>query len=431
MSFMYDGDDPASSNNDTGERNDGAINRGNGVLGFIGGALIYTDHEPYFTSPEDTARRVYSHQWWNWESDPGSDKEKYEYSIGTHTLSAGRKFMPRPFEDGAPVFDYRWMTSTGPFNDFVNGSSLRAVYVAAVGLGLRGLRQNIDNALQAYYAGSVSSDPYHPSDFISDIHWSLPVPPSIPNLVYSPYPKGQGIVLAWDDVAEKTPDPKLGQLDFEGYRVYRAAYSPSEWQLIAAFDHVDAEVTVYDANGDSLGRVNLPDVVYTLIDTGGTFLGQSYAQPVNGLPYYYAVTAYDPAKPDINLPSIESPKTNFKIDLATGAPLPVIPNILYESVQSSYDLTKIRVVPNPYKGYSELEERFQEKLMFQGLPSACKLSVFTLTGDLVIAIDHNDGTGQELWNLISRNNQAIKAGLYIYVVETENDKHIGKFVVLR
>jgi hypothetical protein len=431
MSYMYDGDDPASGNWDTGERDDPSINRGEGVLGFIGGALIYTDHLPYVESIEDTLRRVYSHQWWNWESDPGSDKEKYEYMIGGHTLSAGRKFMPRPFESGAPVFDYRWMTTSGPFNDYYNNDTLRVVYVAAVGEGLRGLRQNIDNALWAYYSGSTWSNPYKPSDFVSDVHWSLPVPPAVPNLVYSPYEEGQGTVLAWDDIAEKTPDPKLGIIDFQGYRVYRARYAPRDWQIMAQFDNVDMEVTVYNANGDSIGRANLPDIQYTMIDTGGTFVGTTYSQPVNGLPYYYAVTAYDPIKTELNLPSIESPKTNFKTDLATGAPVPVIPTILYETHQETYDLSLIKVVPNPYRGYSELEERYQEKIMFQNLPPACKLSIFTMTGDLVIAIDHNDGSGQELWDLISRNNQAIKAGLYIYVIETEDDKNIGKFVILR
>ncbi len=431
MSYMYDGDDPSTSADDTGERGDAAINRGNGVLGFIGGALIYTDIQPYYEAPEDTLRRVFSHQWWNWESDPGTDREKYEYMTGTHLSSANRKFMPRPFEDGAPVFDYRWMTTTGPFNNMFDGDTVRFVYIAAVGKGLKGLRQNVDNSIIAYYSGSTWSNPYKPSDFRADIHWSLPVPPTIPNLVYSPYEKGAGVLLAWDDVAETTPDPKIGQIDFEGYRVYRAEYAPANWQLIAAFDNVNGPVVVKDANGDSAAFIDLPDLVHTFIDTGGTFLGKTFSRPVNGLPYYYAVTAYDPEKPELELPSNESPRSNYKVDLVTGAPVPVIPSILYSSVASSYDLKKVQVVPNPYKGFSELEERYQEKIMFQNLPPACKISIFTLTGDLVITIDHNDGTGQELWNLQSRNIQAIKAGLYIYVVETENDKEIGKFVVLR
>jgi hypothetical protein len=431
MSYMWDGDDPASGVWDTGERDDANINRGEGVLGFIGGSLIYTDKLPYYESIEDTLRRVYSHQWWNWESDPGSDQEKYEYMTGTHTLSANRKFMPRPFDGGAPVFDYRWMTCSGPFDDYQNGDTIRVVYVAGVGKGLRDLRQNIDNGLRAYYSGSTWSDPYNPSDFISDVHWSLPVPPTVPNLVYSPYEKGQGTVLAWDDIAETTPDPKLGIIDFQGYRVYRTLYAPRSWQIIAQFDNVDAEVTVFNADGDSIGRANLPDIQYTFVDTGGVFVGNEYLQPVNGLPYYYTVTAYDPVKTELNLPSIESPRVNFKTDIVTGAPLPVIPTILYETEVQSFDLSKITVVPNPYRGYSELEERYQEKIMFQNLPPACKLSVFTMTGDLVIAIDHNDGSGQQLWNLVSRNNQAVKAGLYLYVVETENDKRIGKFVILR
>lgn len=430
MAYMYDGDDPATSNDDTGERGDPTINGGEGVTGFIGGAIIYTDSEPFYEAPEDTLRRVFSHQWWNWESDPGTDKEKYEYMTGTHLASAGRKFMPHPFVDGAPVFDYRWMTTTGPFNNYGDGDVIKAVYAAGVGYGLRGIRQNIDNAFVAYYSGSQTSNPYKPSAFDEDVHFSLPVPPSIPDLVYSPYNKGNGIILRWDQAAETVEDPKLGMLDFEGYRVYRADYAPSNWQLIAAFDNRDEAVIVYSANGDSLTTMNLPPIQNTFIDTGGTFAGQTFSQPINGFPYYYAVTAYDPAKPALELPSIESPKSNYKVDLLTGAPVPVIPTILYEE-EGDIDISEVSVVPNPYKGYSRFEERYQEKIMFQNLPPACKISIFTMTGDLVKVIDHKDGTGQELWNLQSRNIQAIKAGLYLYVVETENDKHIGKFVVLR
>ena len=69
--------------------------------------------------------------------------------------------------------------------------------------------------------------------------------------------------------------------------------------------------------------------------------------------------------------------------------------------------------------------------MFQNLPPACKISIFSLTGDLIDEINHTDGSQQELWDLITRNEQSIKTGLYIYVVETDKDKKIDKFVILR
>ena len=60
--------------------------------------------------------------------------------------------------------------------------------------------------------------------------------------------------------------------------------------------------------------------------------------------------------------------------------------------------------------------------------------IFTMTGDLVETIYHDNGTDAELWDLISRNNQKAVSGLYVYVVETEQPKYekfVGKFVIVR
>ena len=94
----------------------------------------------------------------------------------------------------------------------------------------------------------------------------------------------------------------------------------------------------------------------------------------------------------------------------------------------------IKVVPNPYKGTALFESRYEDKVRFTNLPPSCKISIFTITGDLVDTIYHNDATDAHLWDLISRNRQKVVSGLYIYVVETEEPeykKEIGKFVIIR
>ncbi len=434
MSYMYDADNNSTAADDTGERNASY----GPVDGFLGGVLIYTDRAPFNTTEADTFLRPYSHQWWNWESDPGTDLEKYQYFTANHPSSV-HKFQPRPLELGAPTFDYRWMTTTGPFEIFAPGDTLHFVYAAVVGQGLKGMRVNAENAIKAYYSGSKSSNPYNPSAPNEDEHWVLPVPPPQPTLVYSP--KYEGIYLSWDTKAETAIDPMLGTTDFRGYKVYRSMYAPSDWTMIAAFDNVDEEVAVTTTAGDTLAtNVNLPPIQNTFLDNGGEFLGESYDKPVNGLPYYYAVVAYDPAKEAVGdrpaLNSIESPRTNFKVDPETGAPQPVIPQGLYETsdgqVTESWDIDDVTVVPNPYLGTSVLEERYTEKIMFQNLPPSCKISIYTLTGDHVISIDHTSGTSQELWNIRSRNEQDVKTGAYFYVVEDmEGNKKTGKMVILR
>ena len=438
MSYMYDADDPTSPEDDTGEE-------GN-VPGFIGGRIIYTDfyklNGPYRTTPEDTFPRPYSHQWWNWESDPGTDKDKYDYMNASHAASTiggvNYHFLPHPFRLNAPTFDYRFMITTGPFQTLSVGDTLRFVWVSGVGKGIAGLRENMDNAVKAYYSGSKKSSPYEPSGPDEDLHWIIPVPPPVPSLVYSP--ADRGVKLSWDTKAETTLDPMLGYIDFEGYRVYRAVYSPENWELIAAFDNVDAPVYVIDfETGDTLNNgepVDLPDITHTFVDTGGVFLGEVIERPKNNFPYYYVVTAYDsykPADPVTGRPEfkqIESSKSNYLTDPETGKPLPVYPKVIYDS---DVQLSKLnpKVVPNPYVGASLMEARYEDKIAFINLPPTCVISIYSMTGDLIKKIEHTDGTDIELWDMVSRNTQDIVSGVYIFVVEDESDKFIGKFIVLR
>ncbi|NIA29064.1 MAG: hypothetical protein GWP06_04015 [Actinobacteria bacterium] len=470
-SLMFDGDYPQSAENDVGERSSPNPN-----TGFIGGRLIYSDivNEndvfPYLTTPADTMMRPFAHQWWNWESDPGDDIEKYDYLDAQHEASTqlGKhyNFLPLPYDLNAPTFDYRWLTSTGPFNNFKPGDKIRAVYAAGVGLGLQGMRENLDNALKAYYAGSKHSNPYQPSAPDEDNHYVLPIPPQIPSLTYTPLHGGARLV--WDNIAEITVDAMLGRTDFEGYKIYRSLYDPSSWEVIAAFDNVDGKVLVKNTDGivinakkdpdtgkvvpygdprwenisdDNFIKVDLPPITHSYDDQGGEFLGREISRPINGLQYFYAVVAYDPDKEATAdqpaLGSQESAKSNYMKDPKNGAPLAVIPTNMYAvQVVQGEDLKNmgIRVVPNPYRGTALFESRYEDKIRFTNLPPACKISIFTMTGDLVETIYHDNGTDAELWDLISRNNQKAVSGLYVYVVETEQPKYekfVGKFVIVR
>ena len=94
----------------------------------------------------------------------------------------------------------------------------------------------------------------------------------------------------------------------------------------------------------------------------------------------------------------------------------------------------VKVVPNPYfvnSGYNETE--YKKRIRFTRLPGECKLSIFTISGELVRELDHNSSTDGNLWwDLRSYNNQEIAPGLYIFVVQTPSgDKKIGKFAVVR
>ncbi|MCB2199115.1 hypothetical protein KQI63_06890 [bacterium] len=494
MSYMFDGDYPQSGENDAGERH-----LSTPVSGFIGTRFLYLPEGSYELSnePGDTLPRPYSHQWWNWESDPGSDREKYEYMTGQHSLSAGQKFMPHPFDygAGAPVFDYRYMISAGPINGWEDQEVKKFVMVTSLGWGLKGLRENVDNAMVAYYRGDFNEigDPIQgpdpnevgaevyaayqdqlgfygnwPTTITQDAHFKLPIPPQIPDLHYSAADKA--VDLVWDSSAETAIDNFLGTPDFEGYKIYRSKYNAQTWELIAAFDVAGTGPTyLFTGDHDTLNPIttdgtdrilfsdpnyasikesgtsgvdwnyipiDLPDIVNRYSDTGGTFaeangdpIFENIEIPVNGLKYFYTVVAYDPDKPNLGLTSIESAKSNYRKTL-DGAPDPVIPR---PAIAGEEDLSNVKVVPNPYKGTALFESRYEDRVSFVNLPARCKISIFSMTGDLIDEITKTDATtGAVYWDLISRNDQKVVSGLYIYAVETPGgEKKIGKFLIIR
>jgi hypothetical protein len=69
--------------------------------------------------------------------------------------------------------------------------------------------------------------------------------------------------------------------------------------------------------------------------------------------------------------------------------------------------------------------------LFINIPLKCTIKIFTVTGDLVKTIVHDDGTTEQAWNQVSDNNQLIFSGVYIYHVESEMGNKVGKFVVVR
>ena len=108
----------------------------------------------------------------------------------------------------------------------------------------------------------------------------------------------------------------------------------------------------------------------------------------------------------------------------------------------------VYVYPNPYlgdAGYYELGYENRKGTIipdrarlihFSNLPSVCKISIFSLDGDLIGTIDHNFPEGgpesmHDWWNLVSRSGLAVESGLYYWVVESSTRTQIGKLVILK
>ena len=92
-------------------------------------------------------------------------------------------------------------------------------------------------------------------------------------------------------------------------------------------------------------------------------------------------------------------------------------------------LENIQVVPNPYVAHSNYNEtEYLRKIRFINLPETCSITIYTISGEKVHSLKHdNINDGNAWWDLRTINNQEISPGLYLFSVETENDKYIGKF----
>ena len=103
-----------------------------------------------------------------------------------------------------------------------------------------------------------------------------------------------------------------------------------------------------------------------------------------------------------------------------------IPEIIMETVVS--DLTQARVYPNPVR------PNVADKgvITFDRLPIGTRIRLFTPNGELLETLDvtEQDRNHKEWW-LTSNNTADVSTGIYIYVLEFEAEKKIGKIAVLK
>lgn len=104
--------------------------------------------------------------------------------------------------------------------------------------------------------------------------------------------------------------------------------------------------------------------------------------------------------------------------------------------QAGKHISDIRVVPNPYIISADennlLFPARKNRLAFFDIPGECKIQIFTELGELIKEINHDDGSGDEFWDLNTSSNQLVVSGIYIAVFTTPGGKkEIEKFAVIR
>lgn len=145
-------------------------------------------------------------------------------------------------------------------------------------------------------------------------NWAFPSPPLPPKL--TAIPGDQKVILSWDNSPELKADEfakvmkDAGDLlyrdyDFEGYRLWKSRTAlPGDWELLGEWD-IENEIKLLP------GDMYIPGIgiVGSGEESNNSGLWYSYVDEdvINGITYYYAVTAFDyntpgdPAKPNQDL----------------------------------------------------------------------------------------------------------------------------------
>jgi len=179
-------------------------------------------------------------------------------------------------------------------------------------------------------------------------------------------------------------------------------------------------------------------------DTNQYWYKFEYNNQLRGWQYVYALTAYDKGDSANDLQSLESSllSNSFRLIPGTGS--------------LDDESTPIGVYPNPYyvnAAWDGQQER-ERKIYFYNLPELAEVTIYTIAGDVVERFTHDsraynggdiqwfktfaDGTqilagGEHAWDLISKDDQAIATGLYIFTVKNQKTGFIkkGKFLVIK
>lgn len=95
-------------------------------------------------------------------------------------------------------------------------------------------------------------------------------------------------------------------------------------------------------------------------------------------------------------------------------------------------LDDINVFPNPYLVMNQLEMQGGGQFVtFNNLPAdKCELRVFTLNGEVVAVIEHDNGTPFERWNLRNQHGFPVASGMYFVYISTEYGHRVLKLAIV-
>jgi hypothetical protein len=90
------------------------------------------------------------------------------------------------------------------------------------------------------------------------------------------------------------------------------------------------------------------------------------------------------------------------------------------------------VVPNPFIAANEITRgQGRQRILFTGLPPQATIRIYTIGGNLVRILEHNDGSGTEEWDARTRFDLLVASGNYYFHVTTPDGRtHLGRLAVI-
>jgi hypothetical protein len=219
--------------------------------------------------------------------------------------------------------------------------------------------------------------------------YAVPEPPP-PPAEFTVTSGGDQIGLSWDSNAEMHPG-------FMGYKVFRAIHKP-------------------DTTYEEIFSCDVDDLTNEFADI----------KAKRGFKYFYYVVSYDDGNTNQVSPGAPLYSSKFYTMTNKGASL---------KRPAGDQLSQIRVVPNPYNIKSrelQFSESGVDRLYFYDIPGVCTIRIYTERGDLIKTIEHNDNSGDESWDSITKYRQVVSSGIYVAHFSTpEGQSTFRKFIVIR
>ena len=399
---------------------------------------------------------------------PIDDNERYEKMSSSVPKGTGPDYT----SEGYPASENSWLflISAGPTGSIPNadttswtlapGDSCSIAFTVVCGLWADGfsgdspgrrnnLYVNYDWAQKAYDGedknrNNILDEGEDTNGNLEIDRYILPAPPPVPNMYVEI--ESKKVILYWQNNAESFLDPISQEADFEGYRIYGARKTDNE--SLGEFSlllETDKENDIGYNTGFSMIEIQNNYGEPDSININNTYYHYKFenSEIKDGWLNYYAITAYDRGDPDANLESLESSIYSNRVYVYPGESA---------SIEDQWP-DEPTVYPNPYRGQALWDGYGSRNKMiwFRNLPEEAEIRIFSLAGDLVDVIQHDESYkgqdinniderknplmsgGEHAWDLITMYDQATASGLYLFTVEDKNSGKIkeGKFLIIK